>query len=291
MSSILEINDLCINIHSKKIVNNVSFSLAEGEIVGVLGPNGAGKTTTIKAMAGLLNYDMDKNFEEYIRYIGFGFDRANYYPYLSGFDNLKMCCNVYRKCSKNEILSCAEEVGLSNRIYDKVSTYSFGMRQRLNFAKAILMNAKIIVFDEPFNGIDPAGVVDMRNQILQLKKDRGMSFIISSHLLHEIENLSDRILFFKKGEIVKDIYLKDYLMHNHYLKISEVENWDELIKSMNSYEVEILEENLIRVKAFEKDFHEILQCLINNKVKIQSVVSKREIEDLYMHTVGGGQVD
>lgn len=257
MNTCLSISDLSVKIRRKQILSNIDFNVGEGEVVGLLGSNGAGKTTTIKAMAGLIKkssghieafgISLDHDFESYIRHIGFGFDKANYYPFASGYDNLRFFSNVYRKCSKEEILQCASEVGLNKRIYDKVSTYSFGMRQRLNFAKSILTSAKLMVLDEPFNGIDPAGIVEMRELILRLRKNTGVSFVISSHLLDEVENVSDRLLFYKNGSILKIVTVNDYLSYNHYI---DVVNPDGLFKDnvfINHQNIVQIGENTVKI--------------------------------------------
>ena len=301
MKSCLSVNDLSVKIKKKQILTNISFDACEGEIVGLLGPNGSGKTTTIKTIAGLIKkssgniesfgISIDHDFENYIRYIGFGFDKANYYPSVSGYDNLCFFSNVYRKCPKEEILQCASEVGLNNRIFDKVSTYSFGMRQRLNFAKSILTSAKLMVLDEPFNGIDPAGVVEMRDLILRLKKNKGISFVISSHLLDEIENVSDRLLFFKNGSILKNITTSDYLSYNHYIGIANIDGLFSDVPIINGENVTKVGENTIKITCFENKLGEVLHLLHEKGYIITSVSSKKAIEDLYIETVGGGQIE
>jgi|SRR5690554_545635 ABC-2 type transport system ATP-binding protein len=301
MGNCLSVNDLSVQIKKKQILSNITFNVCEGEIVGLLGPNGSGKTTTIKTMAGLIKkctghiesfgVSIDYDFENYIRHIGFAFDKANYYPTESGYDNLRFFSNVYRKCSKEEILQCASEVGLNKRIFDKVSTYSFGMRQRLNFAKSILTSAKLIVLDEPFNGIDPAGIVEMRELILRLKKNNGISFVISSHLLNEVESVSDRLLFYKNGNILRDITVNNYLSYNHYIGIA---NLDDLINTDTLPNCESLTkvgENTVKVTCAENKIGEVLSLLHKKGYIVTSVSSKKAIEDLYLGTVGGGQIE
>ncbi len=301
MNTCLSVSDLSVKIRKKQILSNITFNVSEGEIVGLLGPNGAGKTTTIKAMAGLVKkscghiesfgISLDHDFERYIRHIGFGFDRANYYPFASGYDNLRFFSNIYRKCSKEEILQCASEVGLNKRIYDKVSTYSFGMRQRLNFAKSILTSAKLMVLDEPFNGIDPAGIVEMRELILQLRKNNGVSFVISSHLLDEVESVSDRLLFYKNGSILKNVTVNDYLSYNHYIDVADPSGLfkdDVFIDCKNIVQIG---ENTVKITCPKNELGEILYSLHEKGYTVTSISSKKAIEDLYLETVGGGQIE
>lgn len=300
MKSCLSVSDLSVRIKKKQILSNINFEVNEGEIVGLLGPNGSGKTTTIKTIAGLVRKNhgnieafgvsLDHDFENYIRHIGFGFDKANFYPLESGYDNLCFFSNVYRKCSKEEILQCASEVGLNKKIFDKVSTYSFGMRQRLNFAKSILTSAKIMVLDEPFNGIDPAGIVEMRELIFRMKNN-GISFVISSHLLDELESVSDRLLFYKNGSILKNITVNDYLSYNHYIGIANPDglfNEDVFINCENIIKVG---DNIVKVTCSGDKIGEVLHLLHEKGYTVTSVSSKKAIEDLYLETVGGGQIE
>lgn len=301
MNSCLSVKDLNVTIKKKQILSGITFDVAEGEIVGLLGPNGSGKTTTIKTMAGLIKkqsgsiesfgVSLDRDFETYIRYIGFGFDKANYYPFATGYDNLSFLTNAYRKCSREEILSCAKEVGLSKRIFDKVSTYSFGMRQRLNFAKSILTAAKIIVLDEPFNGIDPAGIVEMRELILKLQKNNGTAFVVSSHLLDEIESVSDRLLFYKNGSILKSVTVDDYIAYNHYIKISNPDAALSNIAFADQSNMNFIGEKTIKINCSEHKLGDILHVLHQKGYIVTSVSSKKAIEDLYIETVGGDQIE
>ena len=267
----------------------------------MLGPNGSGKTTTIKTLAGLIkknkgiitsfDINIDLDFENYIKQIGFSFDRANYYPFISGYDNLKFFVDTYKKCSKAEILRCVEEVGLSKRIFDKVSTYSFGMRQRLNFAKSVLTSAKVIVLDEPFNGIDPQGKAEIRELILKLRREKGISFFVSSHLLDEIESISDRILFYKSGTIVKNICVNDYISFNHYITIRNPDDslGNTLFEKYNN--IDHVCEDTLKINCSENDLNDVLHILYKNGYIVLSVSSKKSIEDLYIKTVGGNQIE
>lgn len=165
------------------------------------------------------------------------------------------------------------------------------MRQRLNFAKSILTSAKLIVLDEPFNGIDPAGIVEMRELILRLKKNNGISFVISSHLLNEVESVSDRLLFYKNGNILRDITVNNYLSYNHYIDIA---NLDDLINTDTLPNCESLTkvgENTVKVTCAENKIGEVLSLLHKKGYIVTSVSSKKAIEDLYLGTVGGGQIE
>lgn len=301
MNTCLSVQNLNVSIKRRNILSDISFDISEGEIVGMLGPNGSGKTTTIRTIAGLIkkssgsicafSHDADKDFEQYICRISFGFDKAGYYPNLSGFDNLKLFTNLYANTGKKEIIECAEKVGLGKRISDKVSSYSFGMRQRLNFARALLASSGLVVLDEPFNGIDPEGVVEMRGLISELQTQKGTAFLVSSHMLDELESISDRLLFYKGGVLRRDVSVKDNLSYCHYIRIANPNSQIGELLVAFSAEVETDDCSLIKHNCNESNLNEFLSALQSRGLVISSVSSKRAIEDLYLKTVGGGEIE
>lgn len=297
---IFEIKNLSVDIKKTNIINDITLNVKENQIVGLLGPNGAGKTTTIKTCAGLIrkkagtisccNYNIDKDYEKYLSYISFGFDKANYYGELTGYENLKLFSRLYNGCNNNKIIDTVELVGLSKRINDKVSTYSFGMKQRLNFARALLQNSKLIILDEPLNGIDPQGVAEFRNLILSIRNNLGCSFIISSHLLSELEHISDRLVFFKRGKIVDDILLNNTNYLNHYIITAQAQSAATLLNS-NNFEATLYNENTIRICGEDIILNDCLKVLYNSNIPFTNVESKRNIEELYLQKVRGTGIE
>ena len=200
-------------IGEKILVDDISFSIKEGDVVGFIGPNGAGKTTVIKLILGLMKlsdgqvningFDLKKNFVKAMEKVGSIVESPDLYMYLSGYDNLKLVANNYKNISKNRIDEVAKIVGLENKIKDKVSTYSLGMRQRLGLAEAIINKPQLLILDEPTNGLDVEGIIEIRKLIKYLSK-QGMAILISSHNLNEIDNICNRIIAIKKGKIVAD---------------------------------------------------------------------------------------
>jgi ABC-2 type transport system ATP-binding protein len=300
-NNVLSVENISVRVKRRRIIKNLSLTIGNGEIVGLLGPNGSGKTTTIKAMAGLLkkesgvihclDYDMDLDFENYIKQIGFGFDKANYYPNLSGRDNIKIFVSSYRDFTEEELNKCVKEVGLQRRIDDKVSTYSFGMRQRLNFAKSIMTAAKLVVLDEPFNGIDPEGIIEIRKTIMQLRKDRGMAFLVSSHHLSEIEQIADRLLFFAGGRVEKEIFIHENTWDNFTITIGNSDNRFTIDLFPNSAKVEFLSKNAIRISNKYISLDQVLSVIRENGYIVKSVDKSNALEDIYIQTVGGGQIE
>ena len=200
-------------VKDKILVQDISFSVNQGEVVGLVGPNGAGKTTIIKLILGLVKItkgnvyinglDIEKNFVKAIEKVGAIVENPDLYMYLSGYDNLKITANNYKNISKERINEVIKIVGLENRIKDKVSTYSLGMRQRLGIAEAIINNPQLLILDEPTNGLDVEGIIEIRNLIKDLSK-KGIAILVSSHNLFEIGNICSRIIAVKNGKIVED---------------------------------------------------------------------------------------
>ena len=184
---VLKCTNLKKQVKEKVIVENISFSICKGDIVGFIGPNGAGKTTVIKLILGLIKptegqvlikgFDIKKDFTRAIDKVGAIVENPDLYMYLSGYDNLKITANNYKNISKNRIYEVAKIVGLENRIKDKVSTYSLGMRQRLGIAEAIINTPDLLILDEPTNGLDIEGIIEIRNLIKYLS-NQGIAILI-----------------------------------------------------------------------------------------------------------------
>ncbi|NNV07240.1 ABC transporter ATP-binding protein [Geobacillus sp. C56-T2] len=208
----LAVHELRKTIRGKEIIRGVSFALHEGEVFGFLGPNGAGKTTTIRMLVGLIRptsgtvmiggYDLHRQFTEAIRQIGCIVENPEMYPYLTGWENLEHFARMMPGIGADRIMEVAKLVGLEQRIHDRVSTYSLGMRQRLGIAQALLGKPKVLILDEPTNGLDPAGIREMRAFIRFLAETEGLSVLVSSHLLSEIQLMCDRVAIMAKGRLL-----------------------------------------------------------------------------------------
>jgi ABC-type multidrug transport system ATPase subunit len=210
MSVIAETKGLTKKFGDNLAVNDLSFSIAEGDIYGFLGENGAGKSTTIRMLLGLVYptsgkvYIKGNEFNNRRRYllqhIGAIIERPDMYGYLSGWDNLRMFARMsFKDIPEQRLHEVLEIVGLKGREADKVRAYSQGMKQRLGIAIALVHSPELLILDEPTNGLDPQGIAEMRALILQLSKEHGKTILISSHLLHEIEQVATKILVIHKG--------------------------------------------------------------------------------------------
>ena len=208
---VLNCANLKKQIKSKVIVEDISFSINTGDVVGFIGPNGAGKTTVIKLILGLMRlssgnvkingYDIRNDFVRAIEKVGAIVESPDLYLYLSGYDNLKITANYYKNITKNRINEVIKIIGLEKQIKDKVSTYSLGMKQRLAIGEAIINKPNLLILDEPTNGLDVEGIIEMRKLIKGLSQ-QGIAILISSHNLTEIDNLCNKIIVIKNGKII-----------------------------------------------------------------------------------------
>lgn len=221
LASLVEIKNVSKVIKGKKIIDSLSFNVEAGEVFGFLGPNGAGKTTTIRMIVGLISMSegdiyinkesVRKNFEKAVQHVGAIVENPEMYKFLTGYQNLIHYARMIKGISKEKIMEVVELVGLKSRIHDKVRTYSLGMRQRLGLAQSLLHDPKVLILDEPTNGLDPAGIHEIRDHLRMLARDRNMAVIVSSHLLSEMEMMCDRIGIIQKGQLVDVQLVKDFV--------------------------------------------------------------------------------
>ena len=299
---ILKCENLKKQVKNKVIVENISFSLDKGDIVGFIGPNGAGKTTTIKLILGLIKltegkvyidgYDIQKNFIKAMEKVGAIVETPDLYMYLNGYDNLKLTANNYKSITKKRINEVIKMVGLENRIKDKVSTYSLGMRQRLGIAEAIINNPELLILDEPTNGLDVEGTIEIRNLIKELSKE-GIAILISSHNLTEIDNLCNRIIVIKNGRIITNDTIDNFkTFSNETTYVLELDHLDNLDQVILNYKYEIVSKNKIRVYISKEEMAKLMESLIKNKYKIYSMQEEKlTSEQAFMKKVGENKID
>ena len=274
----------------------------EGDILGFIGPNGAGKTTTIKLILGLQNitsgkvyingYDIEENFKKAIENVGTIVESPDLYMYMSGYENLKLVANLYKNVDKKRIDEIVKLVGLENRIKDKVSKYSLGMRQRLGIAQAILHKPKLLILDEPTNGLDPEGIKEVKVLLKKLAEQENMAILISSHNLSELDTFCNKISIIKNGEIVEtndiDTFKKD-IKNNCY--ILEVED-SSVIGSIIDYKMDILTETEVRVYIEKEKVPLLIKELVLRNIKIYNVSEENlSLEDAFLKKTGGNVIE
>ena len=219
--NILLVDNVSKIINKKSIVKDVSFSIDQGEVLGFLGPNGAGKSTTLRMIVGLskptsgkieiCGYSITKDYIKAMSNIGCIIEGPDLYSYMSGWDNLKMLASMNNGISEKNIKDIVELVGLKNRIKDKVNTYSLGMKQRLGLAQALINDPKLLILDEPTNGLDPSGINEFRHIVKTLAKEKNISVLVSSHLMSEIELMCDKVSIIKNGVILKNATVNELI--------------------------------------------------------------------------------
>ena len=219
MNPVLTAASLNKTMGGRKIIDNLNLQVFQGNIYGFLGKNGQGKTTTIRLVTGLIfpdsgeiticGYDLRKDFRRAIAQVGAIVEAPAFYGYLSAYDNLKLMANLLPDVSRDRIVEVLNIVGLYQRAKDKVKTYSLGMKQRLGIANALLGNPRLVILDEPTNGLDPQGMREIKELIVQLAAEKDLTFFISSHMLHDIEQICTRIGIIDNGKLL----LEDDLAH------------------------------------------------------------------------------
>ena len=286
----LEIDGIQKKFVGKPALRNLSFAVKEGEIFGLLGHNGAGKSTTLGILLGMIAPDkgetridgisVQSNRADALKRVGAIFESPGFYDYLSGFQNLKLLTSYSGGVSKKQIEDVVLRVEMDDRIHSKVGTYSHGMRQRLALAQALLPEPKVLLLDEPTDGLDPEGIKWFRDFILGLREERGMTVLFNSHLLGEVEQMCDRVLILQEGEKVfeggrADLEEDRLVLH---LEIDPVSLRYDLAEEFSG---EVSGENLILAKDFD------IALLVKRAVGLGGQVRrvqrvKRSLEDLYL---------
>lgn len=301
MKKILEVNNLKKVIGNREIIKDITFSVNEGEIFGFLGPNGAGKTTTIRMLVGLIKptqgdiiicgNNLKSKPEIALKEVGAVVENPELYKYLSGRENLMQIARI-RGVSKKEVDETIELVGLKDRIDDRFGKYSLGMKQRLGLAASLLSSPKLLILDEPTNGLDPSGILDFREIVKKASKERGMAVFISSHILSEIQQLCDRVAFINDG-VIKSV---ENVTNNSMETKTDIIS----LKLLNSIDLEILEkldyvnsvmlkDDYIQVILKSNTTYELINYLSSNHYKVDEVFKLRKgLEQRYMELVEGG---
>lgn len=299
MSTVLELKNISKTIGKRKIIDNLSFSVMEGEIFGFLGPNGAGKTTTIKMITGLLKIDegeilicgknVKTDYEAALSNVGGIIENPEMYGYLTGRTNLEIFGRMHGDISKERIDEVIDMVKLNNRIDEKVRKYSLGMRQRLGVAQALLHKPKLLILDEPTNGLDPAGIKELRDNLKTLAKTEGLAVLVSSHLLSEMELMCDRFGIIDNGKIIDVKSLNELTnsksddFNNYTIEVSNVEESigiiNGLIKDLNIS----THKNKLQLKASKDDIAKINKSLVINSIDVYEIAhASASLEEKFM---------
>jgi ABC-2 type transport system ATP-binding protein len=288
-------------IGDRTIVDDVSFDLRPGEVFGFLGPNGAGKTTTIRMLVGLIKptrgtvtvcgYDLRRNFEKALRCIGCIVENPDLYRFMTGRENLEHFARML-SVPRSEIERVAELVNLAHRLDQRVGTYSLGMRQRLGIAQAMLGQPRVLILDEPANGLDPAGIREIRELLRGLAAERGMAVFVSSHLLAEIELTADRVAIIHKGRILRSGTVRELISSNRIMefRVGDVERASSILREK---EVAFTtQDDLLLTAVDEADAPPLIAALASSGVGVFHARPRvQSLEEMFLEATGGETVD
>ncbi len=295
---VLSVKNLSKSFGKRKAVNRLSFEIREGEIFGFLGPNGAGKSTAIRAMLSLIkpddgdieifNISVRKYHNSALRGVGALVERPDFYEYLSAYKNLSLLATM-DKVPKNRIVEVLEIVGLADRGDDKVKAYSHGMKQRLGIAQALLSNPKLLILDEPTNGLDPRGMKEVRELITKLAKD-GITILLSSHLLHEIEQVCTTMAIINLGKLIKIGGVNELLNESDTfiaeIKAKPVLKAKKIMEGL-SYISNIEKiDGVLKVKIANKDLSRLTHDLVNAGIGVSAIIPRTSLEDYFLSFTG-----
>ncbi|MCM3601494.1 ABC transporter ATP-binding protein [Robertmurraya korlensis] len=297
----LSIKGLRKRIGKREIIKGLDFELKSGEVFGFLGPNGAGKTTTIRMLVGLIRptagsihvcgYDVKRDFVKAMSHLGCIVENPELYPYLTGMENLQHFSRMIPDFDSKHLEYVVKLVRLQDRINDPVKTYSLGMRQRLGIAQALLGRPKVLILDEPTNGLDPMGIREMREFIRFLAEKEGLTVLVSSHLLSEIQLMCDRVAVISKGRVIKVDTVSNLLNFQEQLvwKVTPVEKGRKLLQTATSV---ILDEEKQLVTPLSENSSVWNRMLVENGVEVHEIQRKvPTLEDLFLELTGGESVE
>lgn len=296
--TVLQVDHVSKVIGKKTILHDVSLSVERGEIFGLLGPNGSGKTTLIRTVVGLIKetkgtitvngFPLKEQFTSAMKSIGAIIENPEFYDYLTGYQNLKHFANMHEGITAERLDEVVALVKLENSIHAKVKTYSLGMRQRLGVAQAILHKPALLLLDEPTNGLDPAGMREFRTYLQTLCREEGISILIASHLLKEVEALCDRVGIIQDGELkaVQDLSpnRQDQGMYVEF-EVSDVQKAAELL----SQEFEVtMRPHIIDVAIVKEQIPAVNKKLVDSDILVYRITPVYEtLEDSFMSVTEG----
>lgn len=300
VDTIIKVEHLAKRFGSFEAVRDVSFTVNRGDVFGFLGPNGAGKSTTIRCMLSLIKNDSgaiemfgktyQNNRSEILSKIGSIIEKPDFYKYLSAEKNLEIFARISgANVSKKEIQEMLEFVGLTGRGKDKIGGFSHGMKQRLGIAQTLLHQPDLIILDEPTTGLDPQGIVEIRNLILRLKTEQNKTVLLSSHQLSEIELIANRMVIINKGKTIVEGDVKDLLNAQEIVVKLEVDKMNDACELL-SKPFEIKEMNRLNDTEFEINIEKQLvpkvnELLVQNGIQVHSIEPKRKLEDFFMKII------
>jgi ABC-2 type transport system ATP-binding protein len=303
MNPLLQLKNVRKDIGKKMIIHDLSLEVFAGEVFGLLGPNGAGKTTTIRMIVGLMGItngdvlingiSIQKDFEKAIQHVGAIVENPEMYKFLTGYQNLLHYARMTKGVTKERIDEVAKLVGLEKRIHDKVKTYSLGMRQRLGLAQALLHRPSLLILDEPTNGLDPAGIREIRDYLRKLAKEEGLGIIVSSHLLSEMEMMCDRFAIIQHGRLVGIESVQELSKQTQkvLLKVEPMEQALNIIrKTYPHIDMKPINQE-IEVSIDYEEIPSLNAALVSENIKVYGIqVLTKSLEERFLEMTGGSEI-
>ncbi len=302
---IVQLRNVSKKIGSKTIISQLSFDVPRGEVFGFLGPNGAGKTTTIRMMVGLMSItegeihiegaSVSRDFEKAIEHVGAIVENPEMYKFLTGYQNLMHYARMRNGIAKERIDEVVALVGLSNRIHEKVKTYSLGMRQRLGVAQALLHRPSLLILDEPTNGLDPAGIRELRDYLRKLSREENIAVVVSSHLLSEMELMCDKVAIIQNGKLIDVRAVKGDQLEGSagivQLEADPIEQALEIAKAFDDSIDAAIQDGKLRVTLNREDIPKLNAQLVEAGIKVYSIqTTTKSLEDTFLEMTGGDQI-
>jgi len=304
MQEIIKVTSLTKQFRNLTAVDDLSFTVQEGDVYGFLGQNGAGKSTTIRMLLTLIaptsgsmelfGHDLKHHRIEILRQVGAVIEKPDLYKFLSAYENLKLFAKLSGiKYSDKTLMQQLEMVGLAARAHDKVKTFSQGMKQRLGIAVALVHNPKLIILDEPANGLDPQGIADIRNLILHLSRELKKTVLVSSHLLNEIEQVATRLLIIDKGKKLVEgtasalfdpfqtIVELDTLDNANCLQLLQQSEWQQSLQQQRNH--------TLLLKTDRSQLPKLHRWLVAHNVDLVSLQPRHTLEDFFLQVTSGKQ--
>lgn len=306
MNAVIQVKHLTKDFKDLKAVNDLSFTVEAGQVYGFLGQNGAGKSTTIRMLLTLIKpssgeieifgMNLLKHRKEILRQVGAIIERPDLYKYLTALENLRIFAAMSGvKVSEKKLMDQLSMVGLAERAHSKVKTYSQGMKQRLGIATALVHDPKLIILDEPTNGLDPQGIADVRNLILQLSREMNKTLLISSHLLSEMELIADSMIIIDKGKKVVEGKVNE--LFDPAETVVELKTTDDFTTYEKLQQSELKKfvqgkrNDCLLLKLHRDEIPAVIKKLVQMDIQVISFYSKHSLEDYFLSLTGHPNVE
>jgi len=287
----IRLDNLCKSFRGRRVLDDLSLEIPAGEIFGLLGHNGAGKSTTFGLMLGQIRptkgeafirgVSVQRNRVRALQGVGAIFERPAFYEYLTGWDNLLALTSYSGPVTKDEMAGVVRFVGLEERIHERVRTYSHGMKQRLGLAQALLPRPEVVLLDEPAEGLDPEGIHDMRNLILRLNREHGLTVLLSSHLLAEVEQLCSRVAILQRGRLIFQGRWSELARKETRYRL-RLDDWEKARIILQQRGATVIVNDVVELGE-GSDVADVIAELVQGGVKIRGVEPVRQtLEEFYL---------